>query len=261
MKSLALALCFAASTQAVPTASTYNATTSTLKHWPAEAAAALDKMIAKNANQSNFAVFDMDNTSYQFDLEESLLPFLENRGILTRRTMDESLKLIPFRDTEEYTETLFSYYYRLCEVDDLVCYPWAAQIFAGFTLRELKVYVDELMAYNKTIPTKYWDGDEVVDDEVSPPVIFPGQVELYNALMDNGIEVYVMSAAHEELVRMVAADPKYGYNVKPENVIGVTTLLMNRTSGEETTSRKLIEAGEYDEEKNLDLVYGTYLWT
>jgi hypothetical protein len=33
--------------------------------------------------------------------------------------------------------------------------------------------------------------------------------------MENGIEVYVMTAASEELVRMVAADPKYGYNVKP----------------------------------------------
>lgn len=261
MRPLTLGLCVAASALAVPTTPSYTATNTKLKHWPAEAAASLDKMIAANANQSNFAVFDMDNTSYQFDLEESLLPYLENRGILTRRTMPEELKLIPFKDSATYTETLFSYYYRLCEVDDLVCYPWAAQIFAGFTLRELKVYVDELMAYNQTIPTQYWDGDEVVDDEVSPPVIFPGQVELYNALMDNGIEVYVMSAAHEELVRMVAADPKYGYNVKPENVIGVTTLLLNRTSGEETTARKQIEAGEYDEEANLDLVYGTYLWT
>ena len=43
--------------------------------------------------------------------------------------------------------------------------------------------------------------------------------------MENGIEVYVVSAASEELVRMVASDPKYGYNVKPQNVIGVSLLL------------------------------------
>lgn len=122
MKPLTLALCLATSTQASPTAPTI--TTTTLKHWPAAAAAALDKMIVANANQSNYAVFDMDNTSYQFDVEESLLPFLENRGILTRRTMDESLKLIDFKDSEEYTETLFSYYERLCELDTLICYPW-----------------------------------------------------------------------------------------------------------------------------------------
>src|SRR5471032_783009 len=112
-----------------------------LKHWPAPAAEKLNKMIAANANKGNFAVFDMDNTSYRYDLEESLLPYLENKGLITRDTMDPSLKLIPFKDTADHKESLFSYYYRLCEVDDMVCYPWVAQIFSGFTLKELKGYV------------------------------------------------------------------------------------------------------------------------
>ncbi|RWW90730.1 hypothetical protein BHE74_00005183 [Ensete ventricosum] len=43
-----------------------------LKHWPAPAAKQLNEMIAANANKGNFAVFDMDNTSYRYDLEESL---------------------------------------------------------------------------------------------------------------------------------------------------------------------------------------------
>ena len=235
--------------------------TITFNHWPAEAAKALGTMIMKNANQSNYAVFDMDNTSYRYDLEESLLPFLENRGILTRDNLDPSLKLIDFKDSANFTETLYSYYVRLCEVDDLVCYPWVAQVWSGFTLRELKGYVDELLALNETIPTRYWDGDEVVEDSVQPPQIFQGQVELYNALMDNGIAVYVMSAAHEELVRMVASDPKYGYNVPPENVIGVTTMLKNVSSGALTNARKQIEEGTYNEQANLDLVLGPYLWT
>lgn len=236
-------------------------TTPQLQHWPPEAAAALNKMIAANANKGNYAVFDMDNTSYRYDLEESLLPFLENRGILTRDNLDPSLKLIEFKDTDDFTETLYSYYLRLCEVDDLVCYPWVAQVWSGFTLGELKGYVDELMAYNETIPTRYWDEDEVVDDEVTPPQIFRGQIELYNTLMANGIDVYVITAASEELVRFVASDPKYGYNVPPENVIGVTTMLKNATSGELTNARKQIEEGEYDEQANLDLVFGPYLWT
>lgn len=236
-------------------------TTPQLQHWPPEAAEALNKMIAANANDGNYAVFDMDNTSYQYDLEESLLPFLENRGILTRDNLDPILKLIDFKDSDNYTETLYSYYLRLCEVDDLICYPWVAQVWSGFTLGELKGYVDELIAYNGTIPTKYWDGDEVVDDEVTTPQFFRGQIELFNALMANGIDVYVMTAASEELVRMVASDPQYGYNVPPENVIGVTLMLRNETSGELTNARKQIEEGNYDEQRNLDLVFGTYLWT
>src|SRR3546814_9383668 len=87
-----------------------------LKHWPAQQAKALDAMIAANASKGNYAVFDMDNTSYRYDLEESLLPFMENKGLITRETLDPSLKLMPFKDTAEHKESLFSYYYRLCEV-------------------------------------------------------------------------------------------------------------------------------------------------
>ncbi|KAJ4375943.1 hypothetical protein N0V83_001222 [Neocucurbitaria cava] len=239
----------------------YGAPTVQFKHWPADAAAALSAMIIKNANQSNYAVFDMDQTSYRYDLEESLLPFLENQGILTRDNLDPSLKLIDFKDTANFTETLYSYYNRICEVDDLVCYPWIAQVWSGFTLRELKGYVDDLLAHESTVPTQYWDGENITQSNVNPPKVYPGQVELYNALMSNGIAVYVVSAAHEELVRFVASDPKYGYNVPPQNVIGVTTMLKNASSGALTNARKQIIEGTYDEAANLDLIVTTYLWT
>ena len=232
-----------------------------LKSWPAPAAKQLEAMIAANANKGNYAVFDMDNTSYRFDLEESLLPFMENKGLLTREKLDPSLKLMPFKDTATHKESLFSYYYRLCEVDDMVCYPWVAQVFSGFTLKELKGYVDEMMASGKPIPSTYYEGDTVKTIDVSPPKVFTGQTELYNKLMENGIEVYVMTAASEELVRMVASDPKYGYNVKPQNVIGVSLLLKDPASGALTTSRKQITAGQYDEKANLGLEMTPYLWT
>ncbi|WCD83497.1 haloacid dehalogenase-like hydrolase [Pseudomonas sp. TUM22785] len=232
-----------------------------LKHWPAPAAKQLDALIAANANKGAYAVFDMDNTSYRYDLEESLLPFLEAKGVLTREKLDPSLKLIPFKDVKGHKESLNSYYYRLCELDDLVCYPWVAQVFSGFTLRELKGYVDELLASGKPVPATYYEGDEVKTIEINPPKLFTGQQELMNKLRENGIEVYIMTAALEELVRMVAADPKYGYNVKPENVIGVTTLLKDRKTGTLTTARKQIEEGKYDEKANLDLEITPYLWT
>ena len=31
--------------------------------------------------------------------------------------------------------------------------------------------------------------------------------ELYAKLRENGIDVYIMTAAHEEIIRMVASDP------------------------------------------------------
>ncbi|EQC2132361.1 phosphorylcholine phosphatase, partial [Pseudomonas aeruginosa] len=105
-----------------------------LEHWPAPAARQLNALIEANANKGAYAVFDMDNTSYRYDLEESLLPYLEMKGVLTRDRLDPSLKLIPFKDQAGHKESLFSYYYRLCEIDDMVCYPWVAQVFSGFTL-------------------------------------------------------------------------------------------------------------------------------
>jgi hypothetical protein len=58
-KLLAAALCLGLAGQAFSTE---------LKHWPEAAAKQLDAMIAANANKGNFAVFDMDNTSYRYDL-------------------------------------------------------------------------------------------------------------------------------------------------------------------------------------------------
>ncbi|KAF3010765.1 hypothetical protein E8E13_007545 [Curvularia kusanoi] len=261
LKTSAVSAALLLAVNAAPSYNTFPNATIEFKHWPANASRALSNMIIKNANQSNYAVFDMDNTSYRYDLEEALLPFLENRGILTRKNLDPTLKLLDFKDSANFTETLYSYYLRLCEDDDFICYPWIAQVWSGFTLRELKGYVDELMALNSTIPTQYWDGEEVVNATVNSPQVFRGQAELYNALMDNGIDVYVISAAHEELVRMVASDPKYGYNVPPQNVIGVTTMLVNSTSGYLTNARKQIVEGTYNPEANLDLVLGPYLWT
>ena len=135
--------------------------------------------------------------------------------------------------------------------------------FSGFSLNELKGYVDELMAYDKTIPATYYGENDVVETvEINPPRIFTGMTELYdNKLMENGIEVCVVSAAHEELVRMVAADPEYGYNVPPENVIGVTTLLEDPATGTFTTARKLVAEGAYDWPATMDYVMRPYLWT
>lgn len=99
------------------------------------------------------------------------------------------------------------------------------------------------MALNSTIPTQYWDGDEVTNATVNFLQVLRGQAELYIALMDNGIDVFVVSVAHEELVRMVASDPKYSYNIPPQNVIGVSTLLVNITSDFLTNARKQIVEG------------------
>ncbi len=230
-----------------------------LAHWPEPAAHALRQMIAAHAHRGAYAVFDADNTTYRYDVEEALLPYLELKGVLTRDTLDPSLQLIPFRDSPAFHESLASYYYRLCEMDNLICYPWMAQVFSGLTLHTLKIHIDMMLAENRPLPVRYWDGAKVRLRAVYPPRFFTGMQELYQALHENGIEVYVMTASHEELVRMVLADPKYGYHVKPQNVIGVNTLLKNPATGELTTARFQIKRGDYDPQANLPLQLTSFL--
>ncbi len=232
----------------------------TLQHWPVDAARRLEALIQRHAHSGAYAVFDADNTSYQHDLIGALLPFLEMRGRLTRASMDPSLKLIPFVDANGVPESLHSYYLRLGEIDDQVGYPWASQIFSGLTLRELKGHLDDLWAWGQPIPTTFWHQGKATPMFAPPPRALRGQQELYQALHAHGIEVFVVSAASEELVRMVLADPRYGYGVKPENVIGVSLLLRHPVDGSVTTARKLIAQGRYRPEDLLDHQFTSALW-
>lgn len=218
----------------------------------------LNTFIDKHKHQGEYAVFDMDNRSYQYDLTEYMLPYLEAKGILTRENLDPALKLIPFQDTE--TESLYSYYVRLCGIHDLVCYPWIAQSFSRLNLKDIKPHLDKALSEQKPVPIRYFYKNNWVNDEVKPPKIFPTMQELYNKLQENGIEVYVMTAANEELVRMVASDKKYGYNVKPENVIGVNVLLKNTQTGALDTSRLQIQRGNYQAQENFNnMQFTSYL--
>jgi len=141
---------------------------------------------------------------------------------------------------------LISYGIRLNEIDHRIGYPWFAQVFSGLTLAQLKEYVDELFSFNgKVIPNKYWERGFLVDYLPQSPKIFPAQLELINTLHDNGIDVYIITAALEDLTRMVVSDPKYGLNVKPENVIGVSCLLRERETLNVTYARKQIEEGHF----------------
>ncbi|MEO7941034.1 MAG: haloacid dehalogenase-like hydrolase [Burkholderiaceae bacterium] len=233
---------------------------STLPHWPAHAAQPLARLIRAHAHSGAYAVFDADNTTYHHDLLGAMLAFMEQRGVLTRDTMAPSLALIPFRDTPTRRESLNSYYQRLGDIDDQVGYPWATQIFAGFTLRELKHHLDDMMRGGEPIPAWQYVGDAVQDVAVEVPRLQRGPQELFRALMAHGIDVFIVSAASEEIVRMVVSDPLYGYHVKPENVIGVSLLLRDRVAGTVTTARKLITQNRYEPHQMLDLELTTALW-
>ncbi len=128
-----------------------------LSAWPSHAVPALDLLISSNAHSGQYAVFDADQTTYGHDLTESLLVYLEQQGRLTRDTLAPELKLLPFLDPIGEPESLYSYYLRLCAIDDNIGYPWLAQSFAGMSLNQLKTAIDELMTHAQAMPVRYAD--------------------------------------------------------------------------------------------------------
>ncbi|TYC89164.1 HAD family hydrolase [Novosphingobium sp. BW1] len=239
---------------------TASAANEPLAHWPAGARASIKRALA-DAPEGSFAVFDADNTIWQNDLEESLLPFMEARGKLSPKALDPSLKPIPFHKGE----TLYGYYLRLCEIDDNLCYPWIAQVFSGHTLGELKGEVDALMARTAPIPVRYEEDGKVVSGTVERPHIFEAQRELLDELRARGVHVYVVTAASEELARMVLSDPRYGLNIAPEDIVGVTMVLRDPRSGALTTARSQIAKGHfldahYPAERHMGMEMTSTLW-
>lgn len=230
-----------------------------LLYWLVDSVKVLNVMIVVYVNCGDYVVFDVDNMIYCYDFEELLLLYFENCGVLMCDVFDLLLKLILFKDFVDYKELLMSYYYWLCEIDDLVCYLWIVQVFVGQLFVDLKCYVDVMFVDGKLILICYWQGDKVVDGMVNLLCFFCGMQELYNVLCENGIEVYVMMVVYEEFVWFVLVDLKYGYNVKLQNVIGVMMLLCNLVIGVLMMLWLQIKVGKYDEVVNCVLVIMLFL--
>jgi len=231
-----------------------------LANWTPAERAAIDTTLS-HVLPGDYATFDADNTLWVSDLEESLLPWLENHGFLHADRLDPMLKPVPMLPGE----SLYGYYHRLCEVDDNLCYPWIAQAFSGLSLKLLKQQVDAMIADGRPIPVRYRVGDREVAGTVMPPRIMPGQRQLLAALRARGVRIYVVTASLEELVRMVVSDPRYGLDVPPDRVIGVTMLLRDPKTGAVTTARQQIAKGHfldgvYSAEHHADMVLTPTLW-
>jgi phosphorylcholine phosphatase len=206
---------------------------SPLSEWPPKEQKTLQTMIETHKDSGAFAVFDADNTIWKNDITEALLAYYDTNNLLPLHTMSTDRLPIPIHEGE----TLYGYYDRLCKMDHSIGYFWSAQAFAGFSIAQLEQHIDAVMAGPESYDVLVKANDKPQTISVLRPQIFPAQAQLIKALSDNGIEVWVVSASAEELVRLVVSHPKYGINVKPEQVIGVTFLL-NDENGNVTYGAK-----------------------
>ncbi len=213
-----------------------------LKNWPEKISEQFEKLADAYGYNDNYAVFDADGTIWSNDLSESLLAVLESEKIVSVGRYDEFMFPLPIRAGE----SLVSYYLRLCDADISLGYFWLCQAFSGFTPGQLKEHIDDL--FHQTGPISYMEVQNdgaTKEKQIERPVIFPWQKELRAFLFDRGINVHVVTASQEELVRMVVADPKYGLDIPSSSVTGMKLALRS------SNGQKLL--GQYD--KSLDKEY------
>ena len=195
----------------------------TLAAWPPEARSRLTRLIEqfRDAEPPAYVVFDADNTLWQHDVEYSLMAFLEAEGRIKLADLLAERELIPPLEGESLT----SYHRRLCARGKPLCTLWLAQVFSGLTLAEARAAIGRMMASGKPIQTFVLEAGERKPLTIHPPRFYPAQLQLVAALRAAGIEVFVVSASLEELVRVLVSDPAHGLGLPPENVIGVNLLM------------------------------------
>lgn len=205
--------------------------------WPAAAQADLDRAVAA-ARPGDYAVFDADGTLWSSDIEEAGIAFFEQKGWLSVDRLPPELRPIPVMAGE----SLYGYYRRLCDFDAKLCLPWSAQVFAGQPLGVLKQRFDALLAHRGGIPVRYVRDGKPVEETIEAPRVYAAQRALIAALTARGVAVYIVSASQEEVVRMVASDPRHGLSIPPERVIG-TSMLLRDSVGTISTARRDIAQG------------------
>lgn len=208
--------------------------------WPEAARVSLSSFLkrASGLSERPYAVFDADNTLWEHDLEEALVSFLEAQGRIGIDSLSPSIRPVE----PLLGESLFGYYDRLCGLDIHIGYMWVLQVFCGFTLGEMQSAIDEMLALNQPHSVAVMQDGELVSRTVAPPRVFGAQIQLVRALEEAGVDVWIVSAASEDLCRMVASDPKYLLNVRHEQVVGAN-LLLRRADGSFTTSADVRAAG------------------
>lgn len=149
--------------------------------------------------------------------------------------MKGSAPLDEVKKSEQFNDFKTKLYYLYEAINDTygpdVGYPWVLYLFAGMTVKQVMSLAEASNDLNL--------GDSIRKVKYTSSAARPGQAgvvsvshthglrltpEIANtmhALKAAGFDIYVSTASLEDVVRVFATLPKYGYNVAPENVLGL----------------------------------------
>lgn len=183
------------------------------------------------------------------DITKAYTWIYENyKGLNPKGTMD----LKEIQKTPEYQEFVTKVRFMYDAVNDTfdasVGYPWVTYLFTGMTPQEVRSLATESHKYwtnfGKFEKVK-WESPDIeskcgkVSVSYKTGITVPKELnDLYNTLMENGIDVYVCSASFIDVIKAIAVGDAFGYNVPEDRVYAMML--------------KLDENGRYKNEYDTD---------
>lgn len=225
-------------------------------NWAPEVKTRLEAKIAANAGQGKVCVFDFDNTTICRDIGEATMAALNQAGILTKEKYNTGVtpasftlkgKTVTMKDADNfpaYYEEFLSAtkHHELESTPYENGYGWVVQAMAPMSP------VDWLPATEKAYGDGVGSADQgsakLAETKINGyrmPFFYPAMVDLYGVLLKNGYKVYISSASNVHTVRWMVKNhlnPKiqalHGKDlaIPPENVIGVSMLMVDDRTGE-----------------------------
>lgn len=169
------------------------------------------------------------------DLDKRYAFLYENYIKNKKMSLDEIKKTEEFKDFRGKLAFLYEAIGGTFSHD--IAYPWVLYLFNGMTKEEVQKLAKEANDYGigdklgkYTIESSdklLGEAGKIVYEYKSGLRTQPEIANLFHEFQKNGIEVYIVSASLEDIVKVFASDKSYGYNLKPENVYGMR-LEMNK---------------------------------
>lgn len=153
--------------------------------WTGELAEAIVRKVASCQGRV-VAVFDHDRTLVCGDITEG--DGISQPGLGGLMIKDRLFRVDPdLRPPDEFQGDVWAYYHHWAKIEPSEAYAWICTVYAGFAPAEV-----EAMA-------------RVYYDHFLKPRIFPEMLELVRVLSDLDVQVYIVSASAEPIVRPAAA--------------------------------------------------------
>jgi len=172
--------------------------------------------------------------------------------------MQGKMSLDDIQKTDQFMDFRAKMWYVYQAIDDKysskISYTWVLYFFKNMTTEEVTALTEKSNDYNlgQAIRKETWLSPDTLPGEAG--VVGVSHTtglrvteeigDLMSTLRSNGFDVYVCTASLEDVVAVFATNPKYGYNVARENVIGMQLEKINNIY-QDSYKKSLVPTGEH----------------